>query len=144
MDKMISAIEFVPGNKKIVRQSMISVDTSSRVEYWDNWDPQYGYFSFGEIGLVPKESRWYSWHPGKGMTQFPAGKGLYLPKGAKVLLHLHYGPTGVPEKDASRINLQFAKAKHPYPALASQSFRLMFCGQSPTPRPLHPCVLGDS
>lgn len=110
-DKYISAIEFVPGNKKIVRQAMISVDTSSRVEHWDNWDPQYGYFSFGELGFVPLENRWYVWNPTQSFTQFPVGTAKFLPKNAKLLLHIHYGPTGVPAKDSSFIKLKFAEKK---------------------------------
>lgn len=108
-DQMVSAIEFVPGESSLVRGAFLSIDTGEEVSQLDDWDPQYGYFSFGEIGLVPEESHWYSWHPGKGMTQFREGQGLYLPKGAKLLLHLHYGPTGVPQKDSSHINLQFAQ-----------------------------------
>jgi hypothetical protein len=108
-DKMISAIEFVPGNKKIVRQAMISIDTSQRVSAWDEWDPQYGYFSFGELGFVPLENRWYSWNPTQSFTQFPNGTAKFLPKGAKLLLHLHYGPTGVPAQDSSFVKLKFAE-----------------------------------
>lgn len=108
-DKYVSAIEFVPGNKKIVRQAMISIDTSARFEYWDEWDPQYGYFSFGELGFVPTENRWYSWSPTQTFTSYPNKTARLLPQGAKLLLHIHYGPTGVPAKDSSFINLKFAE-----------------------------------
>ena len=30
----------------------------------DDWDPQYGYWSFGGYGLVPDQSLWYSWQAG--------------------------------------------------------------------------------
>ncbi len=133
-DRMVSAIEFVPGKNSIVRGALLSVDTGEEVMPLDEWDPQYGYFSFGEIGFVPDESRWYSWQPGKGKSEFPEGQGLYLPKDAKLLLHLHYGPTGVPEKDSSHINLQFSKSAqtqqqftlplvHPY-SMTNDSFYL--------------------
>lgn len=110
-DRYVSAIEFVPGNKKIVRQVMISIDTSNQVEALDTWDPQYGYFSFGELGFVPMESRWYSWNPAQTFTEFPDGTAKFLPKNAKLLVHIHYGPTGVPENDSSAIRLKFAKKK---------------------------------
>ena len=32
-----------------------------------------------------------------------------LPKNAKILLHIHYGPTGVPLKDSSMVRLKFSK-----------------------------------
>lgn len=110
-DKIVSAIEFIPGNASIVRSCFISIDTTDRVETLDKWDPTYGYFSFGEIGFVPNESRWYTWAPQKKMTVFPKGFAKRLPKNAKLLLHIHYGPTGVPLKDSSEIRLKFSDEK---------------------------------
>jgi len=132
-DRMISSIEFVPGNRSIVRSCMISVDRSSQVDSEDAWDPAYGYFSFGEVGIVPEEGRWYCWHPGEAVTTFPKGKGLFLPKKAKLLLHIHYGPTGIPKKDSSYVNVKFAEVEttpirtaplfHPY-NLSTDSFHI--------------------
>jgi hypothetical protein len=110
-DREVSAIAFVPGNKSIVRGCQISIDTSSKSKPLDDWDPQYGYFTFGELGFVPMESRWYNWHPNKTVTHFPEGTGKRLPKGAKLLLHIHYGPTGYPQNDSSVIQIKFAKQK---------------------------------
>ena len=110
-DKGVSAIEFIPGNASIVRSCFISIDTSDRVAALDKWDPTYGYFSFGEIGFVPNESRWYTWNPLKTMTVFPNGISKRLPKNAKLLLHIHYGPTGVPLKDSSEVRIQFSNQK---------------------------------
>ena len=112
-DKMVTAIEFVPGNASIVRSCFISMDHSDKVKALDEWDPQYGYFSFGELGFVPDHSRWYAWHPGKSATIYPKGSGKYLPGEAKLLLHIHYGPTGVPQKDSSYIKLKFSKKNIP-------------------------------
>ena len=108
-DQAVSAIEFIPGNASIVRSCFISIETSDRVEALDKWDPTYGYFSFGEIGLVPDESRWYTWNSMKSMTVFPKGFVKRLPKNAKLLLHIHYGPTGVPLIDSSEVRLKFSK-----------------------------------
>lgn len=107
-DKIITATEFVPGSPNIVRGCSISADRSDRVRAWDEWDPQYGYYSFGELGFVPEESRFYNWYPGKTDVHFPEGTGRILPAGTKLLLHIHYGPTGVPQRDSSHIRLQFA------------------------------------
>ncbi|MFK8005647.1 MAG: hypothetical protein AB8H03_04720 [Saprospiraceae bacterium] len=110
-EKMVSAIEFVPGNSTIVRSCFISVDTSDRVAALDKWDPTYGYFSFGEMGFVPNESRWCIWNPLQSKTEFPKGFSKRLPKNAKLLLHIHYGPTGVPLKDSSEVRIKFSKEK---------------------------------
>ncbi len=110
-DKEIVGIEFVPGAESIVRSCFISLDTSNKVIALDNWDPQYGYFSFGELGFVPMQSRWYTWHPQKNYAPLSRGKAKLLPKNAKLLLHIHYGPTGVRLKDSSYVRLKFAKKK---------------------------------
>ncbi len=111
VDREITSIAFVPGNKSIVRSCQISIDTTSKSQALDAWDPQYGYFSFGALGFVPMESRWYNWQPGKPVTDFPEGTGKRLPKGSKILMHIHYGPTGFPQKDSSFLQIKFAKKK---------------------------------
>ena len=108
-DKVIEAVEFVPGNSEIVRACNISADPTDRVQVLDEWDPQYGYFSFGELGFVPRMSRFYNWYPGKSRVQFPENTGKILPAGANLLLHIHYGPTGTPQRDSSHIRLKFAE-----------------------------------
>ncbi len=112
-DKWVSGIEFVAGNKQIVRHATISIDTSNQVKALDDWDPQYGYFSFGALGFVPSESLWHSWNPTQTYSQFPTSKAKFLPKNATLLLHIHYGPTGVPQKDSSVIRLKFAPKPTP-------------------------------
>jgi len=107
-DKWVSAISFEPGNRSIVKGVMISVDTTDRYQALDDWDPQYGYFSFGELGFVPDESRWYTWAAGQGVEILPTGSAKWLPKNARLLVHVHYGPTGVRQRDSSVVKLSWA------------------------------------
>jgi hypothetical protein len=111
-DTWIEGIEFVPGNKKIVRFASISVETSDKFDTLDRWDPRYGYFSFGGLGKTPEQPFWYTWSPLQKPTMMPAGTARFLPKGSKLILHIHYGPTGRPQKDSSAVRLYFA-AKAP-------------------------------
>lgn len=108
-DKWVSGISFEPGNRSIVKGVMISVDTSDRYKALDDWDPQYGYFSFGELGFVPDESRWFSWTAGHGAETMPTGSAKWLPKNARLLVHVHYGPTGVRQSDSSSVKLRWAE-----------------------------------
>lgn len=107
-DMWIEGIEFVPGNKKIVRFASISVEPSAKFDTLDRWDPRYGYFSFGGVGKTSEEPFWYTWSPQQNTTIMPAGTARFLPKGSKLILHIHYGPTGRPQKDSSAIQLYFA------------------------------------
>lgn len=107
-DTWIEGIEFVPGNKKIVRFASISVEPSDKFDTLDRWDPRYGYFSFGGLGKTPKEPFWYTWSPQQKTTFTADGTARFLPKGSKLILHIHYGPTGRPQKDSSVVQLYFA------------------------------------
>lgn len=107
-DTWIEGIEFVPGNKKIVRFASISVEPSDKFDTLDRWDPRYGYFSFGGLGKTPEEPFWYTWSPQQKTTFTADGAARFLPKGSKFMLHIHYGPTGRPQKDSSAIQLYFA------------------------------------
>lgn len=107
-DTWIEGIEFVPGNKKIVRFASISVEPSDKFDTLDRWDPRYGYFSFGGLGKTPEEPFWYTWSPQQKPAFTPDGTARFLPKGSKFMLHIHYGPTGRPQKDSSVIQLYFA------------------------------------
>ncbi len=107
-DQAIAAIEFVPGNARIVRHCSVAIDMGSEAEREDAWDPRYGYFSFGGWGFVPQQTEWYSWSAGDGPLYFPPGRGKILPAGARLVVHVHYGPTGVKQLDSSYFNLVFA------------------------------------
>ncbi len=108
-DKKISAIEFVPGNSTIVRSCFVSIDRTDRSDPLDEWDPTSGYFSFGEVGFTPMESRWFTWNPLQGVKDYEDGAVKVLPKGAKLLFHIHYGPTSKPLKDRSELRIRFSK-----------------------------------
>lgn len=108
-DKWVSGISFEPGNQSIVKGVMISVDTGDRHQVLDDWDPQYGYFSFGELGFVPDESRWFSWTAGQGPEVMAPGSAKWLPKNAHLLVHVHYGPTGLRQRDSSSVKLRWAE-----------------------------------
>ncbi len=107
-DTFVSAISFNPGNSQIVRGATISVvtDTSS-VSQWDRWDPGVGYFSFGEIGALPFESRWYTWHPLQRPIIYASNQGKFLPKNAYLIFHIHYGPADERLVDQSSLELKF-------------------------------------
>ena len=110
-DKWIEGIEFMPGNKKIVRYASISVDTSGQSAALDQWDPRYGYYSFGGIGFTASQPYWYTWNLQQPTTFYPSGTAKRLPKNAKLILHIQYGPAGSPQLDSSSVRLYFSKQK---------------------------------
>lgn len=110
-DTWIEGIEFVPGNKKIVRFASISVEHTDRFDSLDRWDPRYGYYSFGGLGITPDEALWYSWSPHQKASFYSSGRAKFLQKESNLIVHIHYGPTGRPQTDSSSIRLYFSKGK---------------------------------
>ena len=107
-DVYIEAIDYRPGNRKVVHHILSYVDTSGQARKRDAADPGPGYTCFsgpeveihGDLG---------GWAPGNEPSVLPEGVGRSLPKGADVIMQVHYHPNGKPETDRSRIGLYFAK-----------------------------------
>jgi len=93
-------IHFHPGNSAIVRSCRISVSTSDKWQKLDDWDPRYGYYSFGGPGAIPEYESWYEWHP---FNEEPPDRDLvrYLPPNSYFIVEIHYGPTGKKQWDQS-------------------------------------------
>ena len=58
--------------------------------------------------MVPAEDAWHIWTPNKGKQTFAGGTARYLPARCTISMYLHYGPTGVPQRDSSSLRLWFA------------------------------------
>ncbi len=107
-DVFISAIEYRPGNRQVVHHMLSYVDVKGEARKRDEKDPGPGYACFsgpeveihGDLG---------GWAPGNEPSRLPDGIGRSLPKGADVIMQLHYHPSGKPETDRSRIGLHFSR-----------------------------------
>ena len=106
--KWIEAIDFQPGNTKVVHHILSAFDTSGRAREKDEKEPGPGYRSFGGFGVLPT-GRLAGWAPGKLPRPFPEGCGKYLPAGSDLLIQIHYHKSGKPETDATSMGLYFAK-----------------------------------
>ena len=107
-DTYVSAIEFVPGNKKQVHHSRIMVDSTRKIRGIDGMsemDPNVR--SFQTIPLV--DEFLYGWVPGNNRIFFPPGTGKLLHKGSDLILNIHYSPSAKQQEDKSVTKLYFAK-----------------------------------
>ena len=118
-DKWIDGIQFVPGNKKIVRYASISIESSNKFDDYDSWDLRPGYYSFGGLGKTPDQSCWFTWSPQQETIFYPPGSAKFLRRGSKLILHIHYGPTGQSQSDSSFVQLFFASKKVDSPILTA-------------------------
>ena len=107
-DVYLSAIEYKPGNRSVVHHILAYVDVSGQARKKDQADPGPGYRCFagpeveihGDLG---------GWAPGNLPSILPDGVGRSLPKGADVVIQVHYHPTGKAETDRTRIGLYFSR-----------------------------------
>lgn len=110
-DRYLAGYEVLPGNRKVVHHVLLFVDTSGRGERLDALDPEPGYDSSlmaGLPGFVPS-SMLGGWAPGNASQMLPAGLARVIPKGARLIMQVHYHKTGKPESDRTRIGLFFTK-----------------------------------
>lgn len=101
------------GNNKILRSCKVAIGTSDKWVAMDNWDPRYGYYSFGGLGAIPEYKSWYTWSP---FNPDESGLPRFLPPEAVLLLEMHYGPVGKPAYDRSCLSFDtssFDQLKQP-------------------------------
>jgi AhpC/TSA family len=110
-DLYINAIEFRPGNRRVVHHSRIYLDETGDARRRDKAEPGPGFPGWivapGSMEL-PYPSLG-GWTPGMTPRFAPEGVGRHLPNGSDVVLRLHYHPSGKPEEDQSSIGLYSLK-----------------------------------
>ena len=112
-DIAIDALEFVPGNKRILKNCFISIDTSAQGELLDSYDPKYGYVNFGAYAFMPSSFIWYQWTPEDSIYVLPKGFVKRIPAHSKLLFYMNYMPSfdaQVPW-DSSCLKVRIAKAE---------------------------------
>ena len=87
-DRWIQAVEFRPGNRKVLHHII-----AFQVKGFEEPDPQGGWLG--------------AWAAGTDPMVFPPGTGRLLQKGANILADMHYHPVDTDEKDVTRIGIHF-------------------------------------
>lgn len=106
----VKAIEFRPGNPRVVHHALVLCDPSGRSLERDASDPKPGYPSeaTGVEELVRGAQYLDVWAPGVTSQPFPPGVALPVEPGSVLVLNAHYHPSGKPEADQSMIGLYLA------------------------------------
>ena len=107
-DKLVAAIEFHPGNKRVCHHSVLFLDDSGAARKLDKATPEPGYANFGGPGFLPSGALG-GWSVGNTPRPLPNGMGRYLKRGSDLVVQMHYHPTGKQETDQSEIGLYFVK-----------------------------------
>jgi Copper type II ascorbate-dependent monooxygenase, C-terminal domain len=107
-DRYVAAIEVRPGNRAVVHHMIAYLDTAGAARKLDAADADPGYTSFGGVGFPPAGALG-GWAPGNLPRRLPAGTGILLPKGADIVMQVHYHRSGKTETDRTRMGIYFAK-----------------------------------
>jgi mono/diheme cytochrome c family protein/thiol-disulfide isomerase/thioredoxin len=107
-DEYVTAIEYRPGNRRVVHHLLTYVDVSGEARKRDQADPGPGYSCFSGPG-EPIHGDLGGWAPGIQPSGLPEGIGRSLPRGGDIIVQVHYHPNGKAETDRTRIGLHFAR-----------------------------------
>ena len=107
-DQYVSAVEYRPGNRRVVHHVLAYVDTSGKARERDASEPGPGYTCFGGPG-EPIHGGLGGWVPGNLPSQLDEGIGRSLPRQSDIIIQVHYHPRGKTETDRTRIGLYFAR-----------------------------------
>ena len=118
-DEFIDAIEFVPGNTKIVKSCSISIDTGQTATRYDNNDLNYGYSSLAGVSFIPYQYNWYQWMAGEGAVFYPKPYAKNISVGSKFLLHITYVAIKTVQKDSSYVKFRILKKDSTIQAIQS-------------------------
>lgn len=114
-ERYLSGIDVIPRNRSVVHHAAVLVDADGTSAQQVGPD--------GSYACSPTQgfpASWYSlnaWTPGQLPTVFPDDAGILVPKGARLVLHVHYSPasgTGAGATDHPRVALRFHDAPPRY------------------------------
>ena len=106
-DHYVRAIDIRPGNPKVVHHALLFQDISGTARRRDGG---HGYPCFGTPGFLPARGLG-GWTPGALPFQTPPDIPELLHGGARLVLQVHYHPTGKPESDRTRVAIYFTERK---------------------------------
>ena len=109
-DKVVTALEFSPGDANVVHHANYLMDYGGRARAEDAKDDEPGFSVFG-TGAFLDYNAWGigGWTPGADPYVLDKGLGMWLPKGGDLVLEVHYHLNGKATTDRSEVGFYFAK-----------------------------------
>ena len=106
--RLVSAVEFRPGNPGVTHHASFYVDTFGAARKLAALQPDVGYGSFVGPGFL-NAGALRSWLPGMSPQHLPEGTGQLLQAHSDLVIEVHYRHTGKAETDQSMVGLHFAR-----------------------------------
>jgi hypothetical protein len=107
-DRWIKAVDLQPGDRSVVQRAFIWIDQAGKSDRLDTADGKPGYGCFGGPGFQ-SSGNLVGWAAGQDVIAFPSGTAHLLPRGARLIMQIHYRQSGGETRDLTRVGLYFAK-----------------------------------
>ena len=108
--RFVRALEFRPGNPKVVHHANIRVDPTPASRRLDAEDPAPGYDGLIARSAIYPDGHFLGWTPGQIAPLLPSDLAWRLDRGTDLVAELHMQPSGKPELVAPSIGLYFGEA----------------------------------
>jgi Tfp pilus assembly protein PilF len=95
--RFVRAVEFRPGNARVVHHANLGVDRTQASRQLDRRDPEPGYVGSTVVEARYPEGQLLGWTPGQAPHPSPDGMQWRLEPGSDLVVQLHLQPTGKPE-----------------------------------------------
>ena len=103
----VRAMEFRPGNYRIVHHAFIMTDPTLRLRRFETDEEQPGFEGMDTRGAEPPDGHFIGWQPGRGPYVAPEGMSWRLYPKTDLVIQVHMQPTGKPEPIQASIGLYF-------------------------------------
>jgi hypothetical protein len=120
-DKFVSAVDILPGNRRVVHHVILYLDATGEAEKLDAKDEAPGYDCYGGPGfdinftsILQMLQNGYSlggWAPGTRPDHLPQGIGIKLGRRARVVMQVHYYTNQRTGEDQTSVGLYFNKER---------------------------------
>jgi hypothetical protein len=104
--RFVRAVEFNPGNARVVHHAFVKVDRTQESRYLDAKDPEPGFPGL----IVPAEipnGHFLGWQPGRRPSPLPEGLQFKLDPGNDFVIQMHLNPIGRAEQVQPSLGLYF-------------------------------------
>jgi hypothetical protein len=106
-DRLVEAIEYQPGNARVVHHASFRYDDAGNARELDRQFAGPGYQRFGGWGFRTGGTLG-GWAMGVVPQRMPIGFGRPIKSGSDLVIQTHYHPSGKPETDQARVGIHFA------------------------------------
>jgi tetratricopeptide (TPR) repeat protein len=105
--KYVRAVEFRPGNPRVVHHANIRIDSTPASRRFDDADPAPGYEGLIAHSAVYPDGHFLGWTPGQVSPLLPKGLAWRLNPGTDLVVEIHMQPNGRHEEVQPSIGLYF-------------------------------------